>query len=382
MKRSYLTAIAVTLLIAGWMLLGQFNDKASDKAESTAADVSTSAKPMLVAVLPHQAQTITLYTIAQGHTEPNRAVTVRAETKGRISEVVAIEGEAITTSSVLLRLEMGDRQARLKKTQALLQERKRGYARAMQLDTQGFQSQRLTDEQLSALEAVRAELAEIEIEIAHTQIRAPFNGILEHRHVDLGDYVAINTEIATLVDNHPLVVSVQIPQQQIDNITLASTAEVAFATGQTRTGKVRYIAPRAESATRTFRVEIEMSNPDGEIRSGISAETRLPTGQALAHFISPALLSLNSAGLIGVKTVTGANTVEFHTVRILRAEADGVWVSGLPELSRIITVGQGFVREGDTVQVALQPTVSAAHISPQTLNLSHAPSRSKPVPAT
>ena len=208
MKRSYLTAIAVTLLIAGWMLLGQFNDKASDKAESTAADVSTSAKPMLVAVLPHQAQTITLYTIAQGHTEPNRAVTVRAETKGRISEVVAIEGEAITTGSVLVRLEMRDRQARLKKTQALLQERERGYARAKQLDTQGFQSQRLTDEQLSALEAVRAELAEIEIEIAHTQIRAPFNGILEHRHVDLGDYVAINTEIATLVDNHPLVVSV------------------------------------------------------------------------------------------------------------------------------------------------------------------------------
>jgi multidrug efflux system membrane fusion protein len=62
------------------------------------------------------------------------------------------------------------------------------------------------------------------------------------------------------------------------------------------------------------------------------------------------LLSLNEAGEVGVKTVNSDDVVEFYPVSIIQAETGGVWVTGLPDITRIITVGQGFVREGEIVK--------------------------------
>lgn len=274
-------------------------------------------------------------------------------------------------NEVLVRIKMNDRRARLKKAQALVREWQRAYDGTKLLGEKGHQSQRHIDETYSALQAALAELEEIQLEIRNTTIRAPFDGILETRRVELGDYVAVNGEIATIVDNDPLVVTVQIAQQDVGKIALGDVAGVAFATGQTRDGVVRFIAPRAAEATRTFRVEIEVPNPENRILSGTSAEAHLPTGTVLAHFVSPAVLTLNDAGVVGIKTVTQTNTVAFHPITIVLAEAGGVWVSGLPEEARIIAVGQGFVQDGEGVRVSSIRDSSAAAVGSDGPMLSH-----------
>mgnify|MGYP000055976336 CR=1 FL=1 len=83
--------------------------------------------------------------------------------------------------------------------------------------------------------------------------------------------------------------------------------------------------------------------------AGLSARIAVPTGQARGHFISPAILSLGTNGDLGIKTVQEDNTVAFSPVAIVRAQPDGVWITGLPESTSIITVGQGFVNAGDVV---------------------------------
>ena len=105
-----------------------------------------------------------------------------------------------------------------------------------------------------------------------------------------------------------------------------------------------------DEATRTYRVELEVDNADQSIVSGTTAEMRIPAETVSAHFLSPALLSLNGRDEIGVKSVDGDGKVVFHSVDIVRTATDGVWVTGLPERVRVITVGQGFVREGDPVE--------------------------------
>ncbi len=305
---------------------------------------------MAVEIRTHLARDVMRHILAQGQVEPNREVTVRAETDGQIAKVVAIEGKPVFAKDILVELEMNDKQVRLKKAEALLQERRRGHERAKQLGDKGYQAQQMIDETFSSLRAAEAELAEIQLDISNTRVYAPFEGILEMRHVEIGDYVAVKGEIATIVDNDPLVVTVQIPQQDISKIMLGSSAEISFATGQQGRGEINLIASRADQATRTFRVEIEVPNPNNQIPSGISAEARVPTGTITAHFISPALLSLNEAGEVGVKTVNSDDVVEFYPVSIIQAETGGVWVTGLPDITRIITVGQGFVREGEIVK--------------------------------
>ena len=66
------------------------------------------------------------------------------------------------------------------------------------------------------------------------------------------------------------------------------------------------------------------------------------------------MLSLDDAGEVGVKSVDEKGAVAFHPVSLVRTEANGVWVSGLPEHARVITRGQGFVSKGETVSDVVQ----------------------------
>jgi multidrug efflux system membrane fusion protein len=123
---------------------------------------------------------------------------------------------------------------------------------------------------------------------------------------------------------------------------------------------LRYLSRRAEPETRTFRIEVVVPNPDLEIAAGMSASLRLRFGETSAHRLSAALLALDEQHRLGVKVVDDADVVRFVPVDLVRAESDAVWVAGLPDPVRVIVVGQGFVRDGDTVVPVTVPARSVA----------------------
>ena len=120
-------------------------------------------------------------------------------------------------------------------------------------------------------------------------------------------------------------------------------------TGIVAEAELRYIASEADPVTRTFKVEFEIPNPDGALVSGISAALNIPVRFVSAFRLSPAQLSLSNSDRLGIKIVNEQDQVEFLPVQVIRSSADGVWISGLPDGARIITVGQGFVQAGDKV---------------------------------
>ena len=75
----------------------------------------------------------------------------------------------------------------------------------------------------------------------------------------------------------------------------------------------------------------------------------IKTDEILAHKISPSILLLNDKGILGIKTVNDQNIVKFNKLDILEDAEDGLWVSGISNLSRIIIQGQGFVEDGQEV---------------------------------
>ena len=120
-------------------------------------------------------------------------------------------------------------------------------------------------------------------------------------------------------------------------------------TGQMVEGQIRYVGSRSDPATRTFTVELEVPNPSGRFAAGMSAELRISLEHALAHRIPASLLALDDAGVLGVKAVDEQGRVVFQPAQIVRADADWIWLGGLPERLRLITLGQGFVNPGATV---------------------------------
>jgi multidrug efflux system membrane fusion protein len=117
---------------------------------------------------------------------------------------------------------------------------------------------------------------------------------------------------------------------------------------------VTFIGQQADPATRTYAVEIELSNSDYRLRSGITTEIAIPVDSVLAQKISPALFALDDEGRIGVRTVNDDNVVEYHHVDILADADDGVWVTGLPNRTGVIVVGQELVTAGERVDPIFQ----------------------------
>ena len=75
----------------------------------------------------------------------------------------------------------------------------------------------------------------------------------------------------------------------------------------------------------------------------------LTGGEALAHKISPALLTLDAEGTLGIFVVDSLQRAQFIPINIERSETNGIWVSGLPETADVIMVGQGYVNDGQQV---------------------------------
>jgi multidrug efflux system membrane fusion protein len=159
--------------------------------------------------------------------------------------------------------------------------------------------------------------------------------------------------IATVVDLAPAVVMAQISEREVGQIRIGQVGSARLVTGGSVEGMVRYIGAVSDAATRTFRVELEVPNPEGRIVEGVTAELRLPVAQTSAHALPPSVLTLDDRGRIGVKLVVEDDMVAFFPAQVIAGDAERVWLGGLPKTARVIAVGQEFVKDGE--RVAPQP---------------------------
>ena len=157
--------------------------------------------------------------------------------------------------------------------------------------------------------------------------------------------------VARIIDLDPLVVSGEATEMQIKNLVIGETGHASLSNGQVLDGRIRYVAGEADLASRTFTIELEVDNPGLEIRAGMTARMEVETERVLAYNISPALVSFLDDGSFGVKIVDENNTVVFVEGDIVASDPDALWLGSLPEKIRLITSGQGFVRDGDKVEV-------------------------------
>jgi multidrug efflux system membrane fusion protein len=86
----------------------------------------------------------------------------------------------------------------------------------------------------------------------------------------------------------------------------------------------------------------------------------METDNVFGHLLSPALLTLNDDGDIGVKIVDESGRAKFIEVELLRSDAQGVWVAGLPSQAEIIAIGQGFVVDGQLVDTVPAESIAGA----------------------
>jgi membrane fusion protein, multidrug efflux system len=347
-SHSSLLAIGLSAAVLLWMASGLLTP--ANTSEQFQSAFSSQQRPQLsVRVLESQAKLVERKLQISARTEPNRRVEISAETDGRIVAVEAERGAALKQGQSIVVIDMRDRQARAAEAEALVRQRELEYQAAERLRGREFLSESQIAEAYAQLQSAQAALERIRQEISRTSIKAPFDGFLEERRVELGHFVAIGDPIAAVVDSDPLIVVGDVSERDIGIISIGSSGEARIRSGENIKGNIRYVAPVAAESTRTFRIELSVANPNGNLRAGMSAEIILSAGEVSAHQISPALLTLDDAGNIGVKIVDAQQRVVFVPVEVVVSAPDGIWVTGLPARSTLIAIGQGYVSPGEVV---------------------------------
>jgi multidrug efflux system membrane fusion protein len=353
MKKSYFLAAVIAVAAAGWILSGQFTEPAEEKVETASVPAAPQHALPSVRTQTSSAQEQVREILVRGHTEAKRRVTLKAELKGKIAQIARHKGDMVKAGEVIARIEIKDRQAWLDEAQATARQREIEYQAADKLRSKGYRAETQFAAAAAALDAARAQVKRMEVEIALTAIRAPFDGLIDALPVEIGDYVEPGHAIAEVVDQDPFLVVAQVSENDVGKLRAGGPGRAVLTGGQVVEGTVRYISATAEPETRTFKVELEVANPRGELRDGVTAELHFPITRVMAHRISPAILTLDEAGRIGVRAVTDQDVVEFHPVEIVDSDARSVWIAGLPERLDLIVVGQEFVRQGDRVKSTL-----------------------------
>ena len=344
-SRSTWIAATLVVLIVGWMGSG-FVLPAEQKERTV---IRKELKPVAVAVTNSIAKTVTQFYQAEGQALPDRDTSLRAQISGDIAEVLVVKGQDVAAGDIIARFDPANNEAEANRTAEELIRAQREFDNAMQLLERGVATQDRVTQARAALASAQAQVIAVEQAADTLVITAPFDGRIETLNLDEGEYVSAGTDVGRLVDITPLTVAIQVPQQSLTLLEVGQPATVRFITGEERTGTVTFVGTSAASETRTFLAEIEVANDDGAIPAGISAEVIIPTGEARAHFLSPSIVSLDTEGALGVKTVNSDNLVEFFPIQIVKAQIDGIWVKGLPETVDVISVGQGYVNEDEIV---------------------------------
>ncbi len=341
---------AITLYVAVGSLLG-----GGGEANGTTGDAATKTEDnlFLVSAKIMTAQAYVENVQVRGRTEALKKVELKAEVSGKVVATPIDKGGRVKAGQTICKIAPNAKEANLEKAKALATQRELEYNAAVELSKKGFRSETQVASAKAELDSANAQVRQAQVELDQTSIKAPFSGLLNDRPAELGDFLQVGSTCAVLLTDDPYLVVGEVSDKDVNRIDQGHEATVELTDGRTFSGTVRYISSAARVETRTFRVEIEVPNPEHNLKEGMTANILIPTETQKAHFLTPSLLTLKDDGAVGIRTVENG-VVVFHPVVIAGTAPGGMWVKGLPDQIELITKGQNFVIEGQKVKVSLE----------------------------
>ena len=193
------------------------------------------------------------------------------------------------------------------------------------------------------------------VELNRTEVKAPFKGYIE-KIIKPGNFINRGQVCAVIIELDPIIFVAEVPEANIKAIVKGQNVLIELITGEVIESKLSFVSKSATPSTRSFRVEAKVPNSKGLIRDGITGNLQISTNKVLANKISPSIMLLSDNGIIGVRIVQN-NIVKFLPLKIIEDTQDGIWVSGIPNLSQLIVRGQGYVENGQKVKTMPQKTL-------------------------
>ena len=340
-------ALVIILATLVWLASGLFANEAPSKLNQPAVALTK------VSVGHFALQDFVPLLALNSHTQPNRVVNLKAQIAGTVESVPGQRGAMVEKNQSICVIEAEERPQRLMQAKAKLEQAQIAYTGAQQLRTAGYQSDLAIAQAKANLEVAKLELTLSQNDVDSLNVKAPFSGIVEERPVEVGDFLTAGQPCAKLVELSPIKVVAEVSESDVVNLKIGDKASALFDDYVSKSAVISYIAHQANPVTRSYKVEAVVKNTELQLRSGISGQLQLHMDRVRAHLIPASLILLDADGQTMVRAVSEENLVTQHKITVVGEAENGLWVTGLPAMINLITVGQNYVTQGEKVETFL-----------------------------
>lgn len=360
---------ALAAVALGVACLAACNRQAPAAAERTA-----SRPPVPVAVAAAATGDLTESIEVVGVLDPKFWVDVKSEVTGTVTAVYVTEWVAVRRGALLARLDSTETEAAIEALKAAVAQARtaeararREFDRAQQLKEYGLITPQNFDEAKTAVEAseaatsaAQAQVRVAEARLAKSLLKAPMDGVVALRTVNVGDRLenmGNDTPAFRIVDNRLLDLTVSVPSSRVSEVRVGLPLEFTSdaVPGRTFSGKVMFINPALDEASRSAKIIAEVPNPEGVLRGGSFVKGRIVVAERPQVLQVPreALLNWDLEHKTAEVFVVRGDQADKRTVQTGMTTPTGVEVvTGLQPGERVVVRGGFALKPGDRVAVA------------------------------
>jgi membrane fusion protein (multidrug efflux system) len=289
--------------------------------------------------------------------EAERDVQVLAEAQRRVVELQVEEGDSVKGGALLIRLQDDEQRSALDKAEIELRQATREFNRQKSLFEQNLVSEQVFNDAASVFDQAQIAVDDARRNLAYTEVRAPFAGVVTERLVNVGDYVTLNQPLFRIIDFDSIVARIYVPQKELPALAPGLAARVsADAVGSaTLAGTVDRISPVVDPGTGTVKVTVAIPRQQG-LRPGLYVEVELVTAVHEDALLLPKRAVVYDNDQLFVFRLGDERRVERIKVEQVLEDVDNIEpASGLGEGDQIVVAGQASLKDGALVRLPGDP---------------------------
>lgn len=309
-----------------------------------------------------------------GSLEATRQVLVPAEVDGRVVRILFTPGEQVQAGQLLVLLNDAPEQGELARLQAQARNARALLERTRRLVPQQAATREQLDQAQADYDQAAADIRRVQALIEQKRVKAPFDGLLGVRRVNLGQFVRAGDALVSLTDGSSMYANITLPEQALGVLRAGQPVKVAVDAhaGREFEGRVATVEPQVDPGTRTVRVQALLANPDGALAAGMYAHGRIGLPDRPGVITVPETAVSYSAYGDSVYVVApgqgegGAGpTVRQTYVKTAERQRGRVVVTeGLQAGDRVVTSGQLRLHNGAAVEIIPEDTVALGDSRP------------------
>ena len=353
-----IVGLLLAALVGGLVWFNSFRDGAIKQFFA-----SNKPPPTPVTAVEAKSEVVPNLLTAVGDLAAVHQVNVTSDVSGRITDIMFTAGASVKAGSPLVQLFDGPDQGDLASFKAQAVGAQLALDRAKQLAARQFGPQATADAAQATYDQANAGIAKTEAIISQKLVRAPFDGVLGVRHVEVGQYLTAGTMIVTLTDLSTLYANFTTTEKASAMLSVGHTVRVMVDAypGQVFEGKITTIEPQINTDTRNIRVQATLDNPDHILKPGMFATTTVvlpdkPPAVTVPETAVDYTLYGDSVFLITEKKADDGST-SLTAVRTFVKTGNRVGgraeiLTGVKPGDRVVAVGQHKLQTGAAVSIS------------------------------